>query len=212
MAEDTKPPKPKRQRNPTTPSTEGRRFTKLKLPDGLTIQEEGYARARAMGMSQKEAVALITGGKTTAVSAGSHWEKKAHVKARIDELRREITERAVEKASVDRAWVLGNLKKVVNRCLQEEPVMKGGEPTGEFKFDSMGANRALELIGKELGMFLEKKPQNENPLGELSDADLARMAAELAQQVGMVGVVDVEARVLATPSQGESLQETAGDA
>lgn len=75
MAEDTTPAKPKRRRNPTAPTTEGRRFTKLKLPDGLTIQEEGYARARAMGMSQKEAMALITGGKTTSGGAGSHYEK-----------------------------------------------------------------------------------------------------------------------------------------
>lgn len=212
MAEVTTDEKPKkRQRNPTTPTTEGRRFTKLKLPDGLTIQEEGYARCRAMGMSQMEAMALITGGKTTSRGAGSHYEKKPFVKARIEELRREITERAVEKASVDRAWVLGNLKRVVNRCLQEEPVMKGNEPTGQYKFDSAGANRALELIGKELGMFVERKARDENPLGELSDEDLARIAGELAQQVGMVNVVDVEARTLPAP-EGETLRETAGNA
>lgn len=202
-------PKAKRVRNPTTPSTKGRTFTKLRLPDSLTIQEEGYARARAIGMSQLEAMALITGGKTTSRGAGSHYEKKPHVKARIDQLRHELTERAVEKASVDRAWVLSRLKKVADRCLQEEPVMVRGEPTGEYKFDSAGANRALELLGKELGMFVERKQIDMNPLGQMSDDDLMRMAAELAQQTGMAEVIDVEAKLL---TNGEPLRDTSGNA
>jgi phage terminase small subunit len=197
-------PKAKRQRNPKTPTTKGRTFTKLKLPDGLTVQEEGYARARAFGMSQLEAMALITGGKTKSVGAGSHYEKKPHVKARIEQLRQEITERAVEKASVDRAWVLSRLKTVVNRCLQEEPVIKNGEPTGEYKFDSAGANRSLELLGKELGMFVERKQIQVNPLESLSDDDLMRIAADLAKQTGMTEVIDVETRLL---TDGEALRD-----
>ena len=30
------------------------------------------------------------------------------------------------------------------------------EETGEYKFDSAGANRATELLGKHLGMFVDK--------------------------------------------------------
>jgi len=196
--------KPKRQRNPKTPSTKGRTFTKLKLPDGLTIQEEAYCRARAFGMTQAEAVSVMSGGKNTQNGTGSHWEKKPHVKARINELRHQITERAVEKASLDRAWVLSRLMKVADRCMQEEPVTKNGEPTGEYKFDSAGANRALELLGKEMGMFVERKQIEMNPLGQMSDEDLMRMAAELAQQVGMAEVIDVEARLL---TNGETLRD-----
>lgn len=201
--------KPKRQRNPKTPTTKGKTFEKLKLPDGLTVQEEGYARARAFGMSQLEAMALITGGKTKSVGAGSHYEKKPHVKARINALRQEITERAVEKASVDRAWVLSRLMKVADRCMQAEPVMKNGENTGEYKFDSAGANRSLELLGKELGMFVERKQIDMNPLGQKTDEELMAMAAELAQQVGMGEVVDVETRLL---TNGEPLRESGKDA
>lgn len=197
-------PKAKRGHNPKTPSTKGRTFTKLKLPDGLTVQEEAYCRARAFGMSQSEAVSVISGGKTKQAGTGSHWEKKPQVKARINELRHQITERAVEKASVDRAWVLSRLKKVADRCLQEEPVMKNGEMTGEYKFDSAGANRALELLGKELGMFVERKQIDMNPLGQMSDADLMRMAAELAQQTGMAEAIDVETKLI---TNGEPLRD-----
>ncbi len=116
-------PKPKRPHNPKTPTTQGRAFTKLKLPDGLTVQEEAYARARAYGMTQHAAMELISGGQTTARGAGSHYEKKPHVKARINTLRNVITQRAVEKAAVDRAWVLTRLMKVTDRCMQAEPVL-----------------------------------------------------------------------------------------
>lgn len=199
-------PKAKRGHNPKTPSTKGRTFTKLKLPDGLTIQEEGYARARAIGMTQKEAMMLITGGKTTSAASGSHYEKKPHVKARIDQLRHEITERAVEKASLDRKWVLDRLMKVADRCMQAEPVTdRQGNTTGEYRFDSAGANRSLELLGKELGMFVERKQIDMNPLGQMSDEDLMRMAAELAEQTGMSEVIDVEAKLL---TNGETLRDT----
>jgi hypothetical protein len=204
---DTTPdekPKAKRGHNPKTPTTKGRTFTKLKLPDGLTVQEEAYCRARAFGMTQSEAVSVISGGKTKQAGTGSHWEKKPHVKARINELRHEITERAVEKASLDRQWVLERLMKVADRCMQAEPVVVRGEQTGEYKFDSAGANRALELLGKEMGMFVERKQIDMNPLGQMSDADLMRMAAELAQQTGMAEVIDVEARLL---TNGEPLRD-----
>lgn len=207
MAEDTTPAKPKRRKPANTPTTKGRTFTKLKLPDGLTIQEEGYARARAMGMDQLEAMSLITGGKTVSRGAGSHYEKKPHVKARIDMLRQEIAERAVEKASVDRAWVLAKLKQNAMRCMQEEPVMKNGVPSGEWKFDSTGANRALELIGRELGMFVERKQIDMNPLGQMSDEALHAMAADLAKQVGVVDAVDVESRMITDQTDGETLRE-----
>ncbi|MCB2186729.1 MAG: terminase small subunit [Deltaproteobacteria bacterium] len=58
-------------------------------------------------------------------------------------------------------WVLENLQRIVERCLQAEEVCdKKGEPTGVFRFDPAGANRALEIIGKHLNMFGAK---NEEP-------------------------------------------------
>jgi phage terminase small subunit len=54
-------------------------------------------------------------------------------------------------------WVLERLKEVAERSLQHEAVLDhNGEPTGEYTFQHSGANRALELIGKHLGMFKER--------------------------------------------------------
>lgn len=63
--------------------------------------------------------------------------------------------------------MLNNLKTIAERCLQVAPVLdrKGnqvmvGTPNGGiapvFTFDSAGANRATELVGKHLMMLSDK--------------------------------------------------------
>ena len=56
-------------------------------------------------------------------------------------------------------FVIRHLKKIVRRSMQEEPVIKKQEPvTNEegckvFTYDSGAALKALEVLGKHLGMF-----------------------------------------------------------
>lgn len=65
-----------------------------------------------------------------------------------------------EKLDISQEWVLKRLKEISDRCMQAEPVMifdgDGWVESGEYKFDSAGANRSTELIGKHLGMFVQK--------------------------------------------------------
>lgn len=91
---------------------------------------------------------------------------------------------AEDKALVTIEYVVNGLKEVLDRCLQREPVMhydydektlvqdevvvmdKDGKPVknpdgttkteGVWKFDSHGANKALELLGKYINMFKDK--------------------------------------------------------
>lgn len=69
-----------------------------------------------------------------------------------------------ESVELNSEWVLRNLEKVAIRCMQAEPVMVKGEhgmeESGEFKFDSAGANKSLELIGKHLKLFTDKIEQD----------------------------------------------------
>jgi len=60
------------------------------------------------------------------------------------------------KAGLSAEWVLKRLKDISDRCIQAEPVLdREGNPTGEYKFDSSGANKATELIGKHLKLFTD---------------------------------------------------------
>lgn len=93
-------------------------------------------------------------------TSGSEILSYANVRAFIDS----TFEIAAEKAQIDAEWVLNNLKEVAVRCMQAEPVMvkgeKGMEESGEYKFDSSGANKSLELIGKTMKMFTDKVEQD----------------------------------------------------
>lgn len=65
-------------------------------------------------------------------------------------------------------WVLNNFKSIAERCMQAEAILdRDGNETGEYKFDSSGANKALENIGKHLGMFKDKVELTGNNGGPL---------------------------------------------
>lgn len=51
-------------------------------------------------------------------------------------------------------FVIGQLMTIYAKAMAEEPVIdKDGIPTGEYKADFRAALKAVELIGRELGMF-----------------------------------------------------------
>jgi len=69
------------------------------------------------------------------------------VQARVAEL----SKLRQEEADVDATYVLMGAKEMFERCMQREEVMEKIDghlvPTGEWKFDSAGAARALKLLG-----------------------------------------------------------------
>jgi hypothetical protein len=86
----------------------------------------------------------------------------------------EIAQEQAEEIAVTVDYVRDSLKEVAERCMQTIPVLDGnGEPTGEYKFDSSGANRALELLGKHLKMFTDKLEQEGSVKIEVVHVDAA---------------------------------------
>jgi phage terminase small subunit len=79
----------------------------------------------------------------------------------IQEKIKSLEKTVAERLGITHEYVLKNFQAIADRCMQAEEVMvkgPGGQMvgTGEYRFDSTGANRALELIGKHLTMFTEK--------------------------------------------------------
>lgn len=92
----------------------------------------------------------------TAKQMGSENLSKPDIAEYIAELKQDRS----KKTEIDAAWVLAAAKKVHDRCMQEEAVIdRDGAPTGEYKFEHSGANKALEIIGKHIDVqaFLDKK-------------------------------------------------------
>lgn len=167
---------------------------KILTDENLTPAQEAYCRARALGMGKGESLAMA--GIKNSNKTSSEWERIPAVRERIAELCEIATKNSIIKTGLDRGWVISRLMTITERCMQAEPVLtREGEPTGEYKFDSSGANKALELLGKTLKMWNEKDKESDNDYANLSDDDLARIATELAHQTGLsVGVAGNQAQ------------------
>ena len=115
------------------------------------------------------------------------------VSARVKELTDgfgESGDRLARGGTPGRGWVLARLVETAERALQAVPITdRKGVPKGEYAYQGSVALKALELLGRELGMFANRKEPPESGVEALSDEDLERRAVRLAQALG-VGRVD----------------------
>jgi phage terminase small subunit len=143
-------------------------------------RHEHFAQLVAKG--EKPGRAYVTAGysKSGADQSGARLLRDAQVCSRVAELQKAIEEpareRAIEKAAVDKAWVLSNLTKIVAMGMATEPVRDSeGNETGELKANLAAANKALELVGKELGMFVDRKEVRTGPLDGMPHDELKKL-------------------------------------
>lgn len=124
----------------------------------LTARQEKFCLNIVSGMTQADAyrnsykVQPDTKNETIQANA-SRLMADSMVKARVAELRQPI----IEKVQLTREWVIEQLIENVVMGKATDPVIgKDGEHTGDLKQNLPAANKALELLGKELGMFVDK--------------------------------------------------------
>ncbi len=66
--------------------------------------------------------------------------------------------------------IMSETAQVYRKCCAKEPVLEWNpdtrdwEESGEWKFDSKGALKALELMGEHLGVFEKEKDSSENKI------------------------------------------------
>jgi phage terminase small subunit len=124
----------------------------------LTPKQSRFIEEYLVDLNATQAAIRAGYSHKTAYSIGQENLKKPEIARVIEEAQAERS----EKTSITAEWVLDNLKNVAVRCQQAEPVKEWDHEekrmveTGEYQFDSAGANRSLELIGKHLGMFKDK--------------------------------------------------------
>ena len=88
-----------------------------------------------------------------ATACASRLLTNANIKTAVEKL----MQNRAEKNLLTADWVLKHLKENLERCMQIEPVVdRYGHETGVFKWEPKAANKSLELIGKHIGMFVDK--------------------------------------------------------
>ena len=94
-----------------------------------------------------------------------------------------------ERTAIDKAWVVSKLVENYERAIGgKQAVDQEGNPIGPAPVPNLSAaNKALELIGRTLGMFVDRKEAvKPNDLSHLTDEELERLIVEKAQALGFV--------------------------
>lgn len=124
----------------------------------LKEKHERFAREYVIDHNATQAAVRAGYSEKTAKQQGSRLLTNADILARVRELQAE----QVKRLSISADWVILKLKETLDQCMAAVPVMvwdpelKCKVESGEYVFDSKGAERALELIGKHIGMFTDK--------------------------------------------------------
>lgn len=67
---------------------------------------------------------------------------------------RSLIREKADHAGIGQDWVVMRWMELLDRCMQKEQVLDNeGNPTGEWKFDSRGANNVLHDMATYFGMF-----------------------------------------------------------
>jgi len=120
----------------------------------LTPKQEAFCNEYMIDLNATQAAIRAGYSEDSAKQIASENLSKPYLTDRIAELKEERASRT----EITADYVISNLKLVAERCLQvETPMDDEGNPSGEFRFEHSGANKSLELLGKHLGIFVEKK-------------------------------------------------------
>jgi phage terminase small subunit len=156
------------------------------VPALLNPKWEKFAQAVVSGKQATEAyreAGYCPDNSNSVHAAASRLLHSVKVRERIDELHG----RAAAAVQVSKSWVLEKLIANAERAMTSEPVLdREGEPTGEYTYQGNVANRALELIGKELGMFVERQEHGAaGEFEELSTEQKRERAKAIASELGI---------------------------
>ncbi len=148
---------------------------------GLTPQEEVYAQLRAQGI---EPQTCLTQANLKIKSYKAYEAKHPAITSRISALQDAAAADVIEKVTVSKEWVINELlRQYAANGKVVQLIDKAGNLT-EVPQKAMEAIKCLELIGKEMGMFVDKKEVRVGALDGVSDEELARIAEELASASG----------------------------
>ena len=127
-------------------------------------RHELFAQLVVSGKSLTESFLSAGFSKGNATSCARRLSKKEQVRTRIAELQSVAAQVAITRATIDRDWVLSGLREIA----------ENGESEG-------ARVRALELCGKELGMFVDRTDHNFQFNGDLMQFSAQQIDAMLEQ-------------------------------
>lgn len=144
----------------------------------LNPKQKKFCEEYLVDLNATQAAIRAGYSKKTAGSIGDENLKKPE----ISKLLTELMAKRSERVQVDADYVMAGFKEIAERCLQRIPVMtfdyknkmmvqvKDEDDNNVWQFDSSGANKAFENMGKHIGFYErdngQKKPEVNIPLND----------------------------------------------
>lgn len=146
--------------------------------DALKIQkQERFCLGVTRGLTQKEAYAAA-GYKGNPRALSTQVFQKPEVQARLKFLQDRLAEKTVDSAIVDRGEVIEGLRTNWHEARKGTEVLgRDGAGSGVFKPDFAAVNKALESLGKTMGLFIDVQRE------ENLDAELDGKSPEELKQI-----------------------------
>ena len=116
----------------------------------LNEKQKQFCEEYIIDLNGTQAAIRAGYSKKTARAIANELLTKLDIQEYICELKNKRSERV--KYSQDE--LMRDILEVKNRCMQANPVLdKEGNETGIWKFDSNGANKALDMLAKHVGFY-----------------------------------------------------------
>lgn len=161
----------------------------------LTDRQEQFAVAVAGGAALADAYRAAYS--TERMKDKSVWEKASRlaaqvkVRARIAQLTEKSQQKAIDTLAIDKEMIMRRLLRNAERMGDDVPVAVQDED-GNTKIEVIppspahiqASNRALELLGKEIGMFIDRKEIRTGSLDTMNERELQEYIAQLDAALG----------------------------
>lgn len=125
----------------------------------LTDKQAAFVREYLVDLNATQAAIRAGYSERTAYSVGQRLLKKVEIQRAVAAAQAKRAQRV----EVTQDYVISNLVEIVERSMQRAPVTnRKGEQIKDSKgrdvwcFDAKAANKALELLGKHLGLFSDR--------------------------------------------------------
>lgn len=105
------------------------------------------------------------------------------IERRMQFLQESTAEKVTNAISLQESYIIDGMQTMFERCMQIDRILdRHGNPTGEFKFDSSGAGKALDMMAKTAGLYREKRQASDTE--NQSDEQLLESVRDLSSKLG----------------------------